>query len=381
MSGRLTDARLRDLIAALQELQMTRKTTTARGRGHTTTTSTGGGTTTTTDPAPTPTTGVPTAPASVTSPVSGTSLQAVWNLQATGATGPSATPTKTVASNWAELTSIGAVLDNFGNVWFDVPSGQTWTVDGFDFSPFDNHLTSTNEYGIRTGRAGTINFTNCKFGFYSSVMTACDINMNGGGTGVNSVTFTRCDFNDGTCFNNTGSVIWILCRLRNQRATFGSWPFNGTGFYFNKFDRCYMTGGGCAPGSGQHIECWQAITSMGLFIVTDCLQMLTDGQASVAPWGSGWTGVWSSCGNNGQWINCIIGGIAAVNANPANPNAIGRILAYGDGQNPSFTNCVLEAGTSGYTANITGGIGGPDRPTVSGCRSYANVALIAADFG
>jgi hypothetical protein len=381
----LLNTTLPRLTDALQELQMTRKTTTARGRGHTTTTSTGGGTTTTTDPAPTttPTTGVPTAPASVATPVVGTSLQAVWNLQATGATGPSTTPTKTVAANWAALTTIGAVLDNYGNVWFNPSAGQTWTVDGFDFTGFDNHVASGFQYGIRIGRAGTVNFTNCKFGFYSSLIVGSDINQNGGGDGLsNVVTFTRCDFNDSTCFNFGGSVTFTLCRLRNQRDSYGSWSFNGTALYMNKFDRCYMTGGGCAPATNQHVECWQAIVTAGLFIVTDCLQILTDGQASVADWGSGWTAVWSGCGTNGQWINCIIGCIAAVNANAANPNVIGRILAYGDGANPSFTNCVLEAGTLGYTGNITGGVGGPDRPTVSGCRSYVgNVALVLADFG
>jgi hypothetical protein len=318
----LLNTTLPRLTDALQELQMTRKTTTARGRGHTTTTSTGGGTTTTTDPAPTttPTTGVPTAPASVATPVVGTSLQAVWNLQATGATGPSTTPTKTVAANWAALTTIGAVLDNYGNVWFNPSAGQTWTVDGFDFTGFDNHLASGNQYGIRIGRAGTVNFTNCKFGFYSSLIVGSDINQNGGGDGLsNVVTFTRCDFNDSTCFNFGGSVTFTLCRIRNQRDSYGSWSFNGTALYMNKFDRCYMTGGGCAPATNQHVECWQAIVTAG---TVHRHRLPADAHR--------WPGLGCAVGlgldrgverlrDNGQWINCIIGGIAAVNANPPTP--------------------------------------------------------------
>jgi hypothetical protein len=93
------------------------------------------------------------------------------------------------------------------------------------------------------------------------------------------------------------------------------------------------------------------------------------------PPSTGWAGVWSCPGTGAVTIaNTIMIGLTAMNANPLWPNAIPfTVKTNPAGVNNTMTNCILEAGQYGYLLSKTGG-------TFSGNRTYANVALTAADF-
>ena len=84
----------------------------------------------------------------------------------------------------------------------------------------------------------------CKFAFNSSVLIGSDVNQNGF-WGTTVVSFTRCDFNQGTVFLEGGTLTFTLCRFQHQKQNYGGWAFNGGGTYYTKFDRCRMNGGGC----------------------------------------------------------------------------------------------------------------------------------------
>ena len=319
-------------------------------------------------------------PASVNMPVQGTDLTAIWNLQFSG-TGPRSGATN---GTWAGtidayLTGKGFVAANHdGAIYLDVGS-STVTIANYDFTTCP---------AITINGTGSAIFNDCVMpdvgAFLGNSITApTDIN---GNTNITSSTLTidcnYCLFNIGTFFVGSGSWNNSHCRFSNQIQQIGGCT-NGN----LSFDFCWISGGGCAPPNGAHVEYIQFNSVLGLaFSVTNTLCTLSDGAATAPPYGvGGWTALWSTtstAGNQGSMTfqNSIFIGVTEVDNNPANPNKIGGTVHYGQGQVVVVTNCILENATGapgGYTSN---GNSGASRPTVSGDRTFGNAALNSGDF-
>jgi len=315
-------------------------------------------------------------PASVSSPVVGTDLTAVWNLQFSG-TGP-----RTAASNgtWpghidAYLTGKSVAPGNDGALFIDAGT-TTINIANYAFTAAPQlHL-----YGS-TSSPCAVNFTDC---IVPADGVTLPTDINGGinlTTGILASTFSYCDLNLSTFYQGTGDLSWKHCRFRNQVQGLGDSGLPSTTGVANLlYEDCYITGGGCNPPHLSHVELTLMQRPNGFFTVRRCLiNVSVDGQTLTPAWGSGWTAFFNVGNLPVEFIDCIMIGAPAVNANPANPNVIGALISYGTGANVTITNCVMEPGFFGYTHN---GSGTANRPIDGGGnRSFANVALTAADFG
>lgn len=307
------------------------------------------------------------APASVISPVVGTDLLAVWNRQNSG-TGP-----RTPATNGTWAGSLDAYLlgkgfvignDN-GALWLNIGS-STVTVSSYNF---------LNCPRIQYRGTGTLNWVDCAFDNVANPDAGVrgPLDINGSPTGENiTVNFINPLFNITTIYADSGSWTATNPRYSNQKQMI--WGSAGaTMLNINP----YITGGGCDPPSGAHVELIQYNAAPGkTFRIEGGMINFTDGQATMSPWGSGWTAVFTSpLGGMIELVDCIITGVIAMNANPLFPTgmvAYGVTYNYG---NLLISNCVLDIAQYGYTS----GNGTP--LTQSGNRTFANVALVAGDFG
>jgi hypothetical protein len=325
-------------------------------------------------PTPPPSGGTP-APASVATPVRGTDLTEVWNLQFAG-TGP-----RYALSNgkWsgvldAYLIGAGVVMGNTRQLYWNVGS-STKTLEKYDFTGAPQlHINGT----------GTANVRDCLFdGAATGMAYPIDSNANlSFGTTTLTVLMDHCTFDKATCYQGAGTLTFSYCRIKNQAQGFCNSGFAAPGIAVITYDHCYITGGGIAPAAAAHVELTQMARSAPgtSFTCTNTfIDISRDGQTTTASWGSGWTGVWAVVGDYpSTFTNCIMIGAISVNANPANPNVVSCLVAYNTGSTPTLTNCVMEAGCNGYTKNQQGTATHPTDG--GGNRSYANGALTAANF-
>ena len=313
------------------------------------------------------------APASVNAPVSGTDLTAVWNLQSSG-TGPRTGPTH---GTWAGsidsyLTGKGFVVGNDnGATWVDIGSA-TVTISNYRFISCPR---------IQYRGTGTINFVDCDFDFTDTGAISGPRDVNGTPTGQTiAANFSYCRFNVTTTWHDTGTANFDHCRWSNQVQII--WGGNATILVQDS----YITGGGCNPPAGSHVELIQYNSTTGTFTVQRCMFNFIDGQASLGVPGGGnygWTGVFT-CPSTGTMDleDCIFEGITEIDDNPSNPDRIGGTIWYNAGATIAINNCVLESAQGapgGYTGHAGGG---PATVTNSGNRTFAtNTALVTADFG
>lgn len=320
-------------------------------------------------------------PASINAPVVGTDLTAIWNLQTSG-TGPRTSPTN---GTWAGsvnayLAGLGFALTGGKLVW--TIGSSTKTVADYDFGPVAVWVFGT----------GSAIFNDCRWQGAASpdpqgaVVSNCDVNGNLQSSSDSTLTTTLnyCLLNASHTWLGAGTLNHNYCRYMNQKHYIGSSSFSATGAPHLSYDHCYITGGGVAPASTpdpEHVELIQSNPAVqGTFSCTNCVFNPIDGQATAAPWGSAWTGVWSVGKHSSvTFSNNIHIGIANVNQNTGNPNVISCILAYlVDTANITLTNNVMEAGYNGYTLNQNGS----NKPVDGGGnRSFANTALTVANFG
>ena len=329
------------------------------------------------------TAGNPPPPASVASPVSGTDLTAVWNLQYSG-TGPRTsasngtlmpvTPVPGTTTNMpAYLLARGASWSNYGDLFFDI-GANNYTVSNYDF---------TNAPYILVNGTGTITFVDCVFR---------DVLTNGNGTSISAPTDINRNIN--TTPGSTLVLNFNYCSLRNTAWYGGSGTFN---FTYSRFDymistlgdtstasasynNCYMPGIGTNPAAGAHVEaCQFNSNSPATLVVNNCMiDCAAQGQATLgtkAP-NYGWTAVWALVGTGAVTIsNNIFIGITEVVANPSNPGRIAYDVTFNSatGVGNTLTNNVLQLANFGYVTGKTGA-------TISGNRTFGNVALTAADF-
>lgn len=327
-------------------------------------------------------------PASVTSPVSGTSLLSVWNLQAggTGSTAPytngtlmplGGTPVANTTTNMPlYLQGKFAKWDNFLNVWFNI-GASTVEVSNYNFSDYLRR--------INVGGTGTITFTNCKFSVGARILV-----FNGPGQGLNFptdlnqnvdqtpgstlvVNFVNCTFNGTQIYGGSGTVNYSYCKFTNFVGTLGDPNCS------SNWDWCYIPGVGCGPDYAAHVEASQLRgASPAAYSITNCMiDIAGNGQATLpTPGGSvGWTAIWVGYSTGTVAIsNTIMIGAPAVNANPLFPNAVAWVMTLNNAASGnSLTNCVMETALYGYGTGFSGA-------TISGNRTYANVALTSGDF-
>jgi hypothetical protein len=195
-----------------------------------------------TDPPPPPSGSTP-PPASVATPVRGTDLTEVWNLQFAG-TGP-----RYALSNgkWsgaldAYLIGAGVVLGNTGQLYWNVGS-STKTLEKYDFTGAPQlHINGT----------GTANVRDCLFkktvGGESGM--ACPIDSNA------SLTFTtttltvlmdHCTFDKAEFYQGAGTLTFSYCRFTNQVQGLGNSGFGAPGVAVMTYDHCYITGAASLP--------------------------------------------------------------------------------------------------------------------------------------
>jgi hypothetical protein len=323
------------------------------------------------DPAPTP------PPASVSAPVVGTDLTAVWNLQFSG-TGPRSPPTN---GKWsgaidAYATSKGVIRGNDGALFWNLGAANG-SLDRYDFAGAPNLHATSNGNGET---AVTAAITDCAFG-PNGLQTPVDIN--GGynlSSGAIAVNVRHCLFDEGGFYHGSGSLAFSYCRFKNQKQGLGDSGYNSPGAAHLSYDWCYITGGGIRPAPGAHVELTQIKRAVGSFTVSNCLVDISkDGQISTLPWGSGWTGFFTLGLLPAKFENCIFIGARAVDANRANRNVVACIIEYQDLADVTITNCVFEPGIFGYTHN---GNGTATRPKDGGGnRSFDNKRITAKDFG
>jgi hypothetical protein len=339
--------------------------------------------------------GNPPPPASVASPVVGTDLTAVWNLQYGG------TGTNAAFSNgtWSTVTpgtggsttnlptyliNQGVVWNNYGELWIDVGT-TTKTISNYDFS--NAPPISFNGTG-----AGNVTFTNCRFagtptGIYGSVYFPADLNQNVSYSDLTPMTaiFNNCTFSVATFFMGSGYISFNNCRFTLQTQGLGDAGFSGAGVASITYNQCFITGGGIAPAASAHVE-YTAIqrgpVTGNLLTVSNCfIDVSREGQTTTASWGSSWTGGWYPGDTVTNLTNNIMIGSVAVNANVTNPNVFNCWLAYAGPRTTAvtMTNNCMEIGSLGYckTQSVD-----PYRPTDGGGnRSYANVAVSSGGAG
>lgn len=324
----------------------------------------------------------PTIPASVNAPVQGTDLTSVWLNQVPGAAGPQAPYLRTWSGTLVGDTYLigkGAVINNVGAIWFNAGTGLV-EIENYDFQ---TNGGSPQVQGYCTG-GGIIRFINCNMPIWS---LPSDFNGNvyySDGTGV--VELINCKMEVSTFGFGSGYLTFTNPLFKGQVQNIGDPGGNALGNMKTVLliDGGYSTGGGLNPQTSSHVELMQyRATAVGsTFTINNHFCDLNgEGQALVPPWGVGgaWTAAYSSGGgNNWQVTNSIFIGANAINT--ANPGRLPAYLAYGNRSDPfNVANCIFEAG-SGYTVN---GNDPPfsNRPTTSGCRTLANVAINIGDLG
>jgi hypothetical protein len=328
-------------------------------------------------------------PASITAPVSGTSLLSVWNLQAggTGSTAPysngtlmplGGTPVADSTTNMpAYLQTKFAKWDNYLNVWFNI-GAATVEVSNYNFSDYLRR--------INIGGTGTITFTNCKFsvgqripffdGPGQGLNFPTDLNQNVNTTPGSTlvVNFVNCTFNGTVIYGGTGTVNYNYCKFTNFETTLGD-PFCNSNWNW-----CYIAGVGCGPPADAHVEASQMRgPSPATYSINNCMiDIAANGQAKLPAVNpvAGWTAILVGYDTGTVTIaNTIIIGAQAVNDNALNPLVVPYVVVL---NNPSaahsLTNCVLEKGFDTYYGTGFSGA------TLSGNRSYTNVAITAANF-
>lgn len=319
-------------------------------------------------------------PASIASPVVGTDLTAVHNLQH-GGTGIQNAPSNGTWSGSLNsyLIANGFAIGNNGDVYWNVGTA-TKAISRYDFTGL-SHININ-------GTTGSASLTDCTYGPTTSLAFPVDTNGNVDyDTGTVTVVCTNCTFTTATFFMGSGTCTHSYCRFTGQLQGLGDVGFGGLGQAVLTYDHCYITGGGVAvPVPLAHVELTQfsrgGTPSGCQFNVTNCLiDISRDGQTTTVPWGSAWTGVWYIHANIPTiFTNCIMIGAPAVNANPANPDVVNCVVAYVNSSVAiTITNCVMEIGRYGYTFNQDAGA---TRPIDGGGnRSFANAALTVASFG
>lgn len=317
----------------------------------------------------------PGAPLSVTTPAVGTSLINTWNLQNTGATGTNGTYSN---GSWsgsidAYLTSKHVIINNphylvpTGALWFDTTTYGNMTFSDYDFSGFAG--------GFEVQGTGTVTFNNCKMGNISGSR-----NVNGDfepSTGID-ITCNYCTFDGSAGYISGGTIKYDHCRFTNQPDILSSTSFQGITVPHTIFDYCYITGGGCAPASGQHVEFTQSIPDApgrtgSSTSVTNCMVDISkDGQPSVADWGSAWTAMWSCQNETISFENNIITGILTVNAARYVMPYISTPESF---STTTFTNnCFEDPSTYGF-GGYTNGLG--TIVNAGGNRNYTNNTVIS----
>ncbi len=316
---------------------------------------------------------VPTPPPSVSSPVVGTTLVYVWNLQATDATGPrfaytngtwpggtGTFPTQPSSVYLAGLRDVGnnpcVYFDNSGNIIIWCAADTTLVIQKFDFDGAPPIRT----FGDRLN----ITFSDCYFGPTTSVEAQKDVNSNTVWDKTVTLTITYCDFNVAAILlSGTNTFEQHHCKMRNQAQvlwTVGNdmSAFPGAVIRMNVHHN-YLTGGGVnAPGS--HIEMVQfspdGTAAAGQELTFDSnMVWLKDGQANIN--NGSWTGYFAVGNIIVQISNSIWKGIPEINAVTQKPEApdgiFGSILNYGTPMvsvSPASVvfNCVWDAGSQGF---------------------------------
>jgi len=323
-------------------------------------------------------------PASITSPVSGTSLLSVWSLQAggTGSTAPytngtlmplAGPPVANSTTNMpVYLQGKSAKWDNYLNVWFNI-GAATVEVSDYDFSAYLGQ--------VNVGGTGTITFTNCKFAIGNrasaqGISFPTDVNQNIDLTpgSTPTIVFNNCTFNGATCAGGRGAVTYNYCKFTNFISTLGDSSSSVT------YNWCYIPGVGCGPAPDAHVEMTQfRATPPRTLTVSNCMiDIAGNGQAKLPATNpvAGWTAILVGYDTATVNIsNTIMIGAPAVNANSLNPLVVAYVVTLNNAAlGNSMTNCVMEIARYGYGTGFTGA-------TISGNRTYANVALTGADFG
>lgn len=335
---------------------------------------------------------IPEAPLSITAPVVGLPLDDQWALQAPGATGPQTGHSATNGrwnTTYSELAvgtgvypqrpndpylqSLGFYYNNYGDLWVPFawidPAGTVLLEDyDFDGGPDLSFW----------GDGASVVISNCE---NYNVNIGKDINRSSSLSHTMELQITYCDM-DATRWD-------ILCqgtldlgpynRIRNQLQELGfGGGYQVNGFIGIKFHHNYLTGGGCGAPDGAHIELWQhilnvAATGSYCWVEDNMMDFSKDGQRTTTS-AAAWTGVLSEGGDSGLKFNRnIVKGIDIVNANPANPNRMGTVVAYADENVSSPTgfemndNAMSKTPVFGYTYKHGGGV---LKPTVSGNRTF-----------
>lgn len=315
----------------------------------------------------------PGVPASVGSPSNGTPLTTTWanrNLVAPRTAPSNGTWAGTLVGDTYLINSGFVIGNDNGALWLDIGAG-TKTITNYNFK---------NCPRIQVSGTGTVNFVDCTFDNVANPQAGfrAPMNINGSPTGdLITVNFTYCDWNITTSYSDSGTWIWDHCRFRNQiQFIWGS-----AGAEMLCVD-CYVTGGGAnpPPGPNTHVELIQYNASAASGLKFKWLRVMCnfiDGQATLSPWGSGWTAVFTSP-NGGmiQLVDSIIIGVIAMDANPQFPTGMVAFIVTHNLGNCVITNCILDIAQYGYSSGPAG------YPlTQSGNRTYNNVALAQGNFG
>jgi hypothetical protein len=331
---------------------------------------------------------LPTAPASVTAPVVGTPRTAEWALQADGATGVNEAYTNgTWNTTYLELPtgtgvypgrpvdpylrSLGYYYNNYGDLWIPftwIDPGGSRRIENYDFdgAPDLSHW----------GNGSSVVFDNCAH-FNASV--GKDINRNPAFAAYQmSFQITRCGM------DTTRWDIFCKCtfqlgpynRISNQPQELGfAGGYQQPYFVGIRIFQNYVTGAGCSPAPGAHIEWLQSILAVngtGSYcdVEENMVDFSKDGQADPAIT-AGWTGVISCGGDQGiSWKRNIVKGMDIVQFLGGHPpGGLGTVVAYGDENVLSARGCVIEDNCFSYNPAFGPSYkhgGGVLKPTQSG---------------
>jgi hypothetical protein len=364
-----------------------------------------------------PVVAAPSAPASVVSPVVGTSRAAQWALRLPGATGPTAPysngkwnttyPEVAVGSgvpnqppNDPYLAGLGFLYNNYGDLWIPF----TWIDPGGDRTITNYDFAGAPDLAF-WGNGSNIIFTNCQ---NFNAKLGVDINRNPAGAAyLMGLQITYCNMNY-TRWDLLCSCTFELGpynRISNQAQELGFGGGYQQQFFIGiNIHHNYITGGGCNPAPSAHIEWLQSIcavlgTGSYVYVEDNMVDVSIDGQQNPAIL-EGWTG-FISCGgqrlkcNRNIWRGADI--VQWIGQHP--PGGLGTVVAYGDDNVTSPGGVEINDNCFSYNPNFGPSYkhgGGVLKPTQSGNRWFRdadsdaagvplvkadNVALTNADFG
>lgn len=346
----------------------------------------------------------PGAPLSVTAPSVGTPRDAQWALQDANATGPrhayangkwNTTHLETpgiypARPNDPYLRSLGFYYNNYGDLWipftWNNPGGSVVIAD-YDFLGAPNLMAWGDLISITVIDCANFNISTCG-----------DINRNPNFTyTVVKFQITYCDM-DKTRWDLMCKCTFELGpynRVRNTPQEFGFGGgylqdiYMGINIHHN-----YITGGGCNPAPGAHIEWLQSLLAVSgtgsyVYVEDNMIDFSKDGQANPAI-REGWTGI-ISCGGDQKvkWNRNICKGMDIVQwlgLHP--PGGLGTVVAYSDAN--VLAGCEILDNCFSYNPSFGPSYhhGTPNvlRPTQSGNRWFrdadsdtAGVPLVKAD--